>query len=881
MTAERAKEIFFAATEQSDTEREAYLKDACGGDSELRSMVDGLLESHDAAGAFLAAPTAHDDWGDDHAAALRPDVVQAGHEIGPYRIVRLLGAGGFGSVYLAEQLRPVERLVAIKVLRAGHDSAQIVARFGLERRALARMSHAAIARVFDAGVDPNGRPWVAMEYIDGQPLTEFADQKRLTLDARLKLFEQTCRAVHHAHQKGIIHRDLKPTNILVTEVDGLPVPKIIDFGIAKAIADSDEDTTRITDGRQLIGTAEYMAPEQAALATDRHDTRTDVYALGVLLYELLCGVTPFDGEELRKVPLPELQRILLEDEPAAMTRRFVALGADAHDIARARQADPSRLRRDLHGELSWIVTRALSKDPDRRYPSAHSFAADVRRFLDQQPVEAGPVSRRYRLGKFVRRHRIELASAVVASSALIALVVISMISAAQADVARGEAEEKARSFEALANFSASILAGVSPETALGADTELLRRILTDATQRVDGDLGELPEAEVSVRLMIGNTLMSLAEWEPAEEQIELAINRARAAFGEGDVITLQAEDAGITLLMQRGRFDEARPRLERIVEWRETKGLMDTRVGMESRSNLAYLDLQAGDFASARDRWADVLVGLEAEYGADHRETMATRNNLAAALGRMREFDRAIELYRLVLAHQEKTLTEAHPKTLATMSNLANALTDSGASGEAEELMVRSLEIKRRILPAGHPSIIVGQSNLAAYLSSEGRADEAEALFLEALANARETYDADDIRLVIVMNNLAGHYRRTDRLDEARDLLVQCDETMSRLLPANHPNHLMLLGNLALVEEKLGRVEDGEAHARVAFDGWTQRGDNDHPRRGAAALIVGRIRLAAGDTATAAEFLREAQRILELADQPAAADAAELLSEIP
>ena len=346
----------------------------------------------------------------------------AGGTIGPYKLLDELGAGGMGTVYLAEQEKPVRRRVAVKVIKQGLDTAQVIARFEAERQALALMDHANIARVLDAGTTLAGRPYFVMELVQGVPITRYCDTHRVPLRGRLELFLPVCRAVQHAHQKGIIHRDLKPSNILVTLRDEKPVPKIIDFGIAKATTQRLTERTLYTQHGQLIGTPDYMSPEQAGLGGLDVDTRSDVYSLGAVLYELLCGETPFGHARLKQLDFVTMLNVIYEEDPPSLSRRVTELGAKAGDVARSRDVEPQKLFQSLRGELDWIVTKALEKERTRRYESASSFAADIERYLADQPVEAGPPSKTYRLQKFVRRNRAALVAGIAGAAILGALV---------------------------------------------------------------------------------------------------------------------------------------------------------------------------------------------------------------------------------------------------------------------------------------------------------------------------------------------------------------------------------------------------------------------------------------------------------------------------
>jgi serine/threonine protein kinase len=453
------KSLFGRALEiPSLAARAAYLDEACNGNALLRAEVDGLLQAHDQAGSFLKRP-------DPAVANTTPGATPVegpGTRIGPYKLLQQIGEGGMGVVYMAEQEQPLRRRVALKIIKPGMDSAQVIARFEVERQALALMDHQNIARVLDAGttgasVEPSGRrdvdaarradattlahgrPYFVMELVHGVPLTQYCDANKLSPRQRLELFIPVCQAIQHAHQKGIIHRDLKPSNVMVTLHDGKPVPKVIDFGVAKATEQRLTERTLFTQYGTIVGTLEYMAPEQAELSGLGVDTRSDIYALGVLLYELLTGTTPLERSRLREAAYDEMLRLIREEEPPIPSRRISTSGDRLATISAERNTEPAQLSRLVHGELDWIVMRCLEKDRTRRYEAASSLARDIQRYLADEPVEACPPSAGYRLRKFARKNKTLLVTAAAFAALLLLGVTASTLQAVRATQAEAEA----------------------------------------------------------------------------------------------------------------------------------------------------------------------------------------------------------------------------------------------------------------------------------------------------------------------------------------------------------------------------------------------------------------------------------------------------------
>jgi serine/threonine protein kinase len=516
--------IFAEAIQLSAGERSAYLECACGDDEELRRRVERLLKAHDQVGNFLEQPAP----GAAPEAKVEASVGEKpGDRIGRYKLLQQIGEGGCGVVYMAEQEEPVRRRVALKIIKPGMDTKSVLARFEAERQALALMDHPNIAKVFDAGATESARPYFVMELVRGVKITDYCDGKSLNMEARLSLFVQVCQAVQHAHQKGIIHRDIKPSNILVTTAEGgSALPIVIDFGIAKATTNQRlTDRTLFTAFEMLIGTPAYMSPEQADLSGVDVDTRTDVYSLGVLLFELLIGSPPFDGGSLMKAGLDEIRRLIRERDPDRPSMRLSTMSAaDLTATAQRRQSAPPALIRSVRGDLDWIVMKALEKDRRRRYETANGLALDVQRYLADEPISARPPSKLYKFQKSVLRHKL-----LFIGIGVIALLLVVSLVAVSAALAK-ERRSRLRS-QHTTKFLEDMLKGVGPSAALGRDTTMLGEILDQTAERVGKEMTDQPVVEAELRSLIGRLYRQIGNFDRAEEMDRVALAIPRKQFG--------------------------------------------------------------------------------------------------------------------------------------------------------------------------------------------------------------------------------------------------------------------------------------------------------------------------------------------------------------
>jgi eukaryotic-like serine/threonine-protein kinase len=736
--------------------------------------------------------------------------------IGRYKLLERLGEGGHGVVYMAEQQTPVRRTVALKVIKPGLDSSQVIARFDAERQALALMDHVNIAKVLDAGATETGRPYFVMELVRGVPITQFCDDHRLPPRERLALFVKVCRAVQHAHTKGIIHRDLKPTNILVTLQDGVAVPKVIDFGVAKATGQQLlTDRTLFTHFAQMIGTPLYMSPEQAELSGLDIDTRSDVYSLGVLLYELLTGTTPFEKERLKKAAYDEVRRIIREEEPPRPSTRLSTLGETLASVSATRQTDPKELTRAVRGELDWIVMRALEKERARRYETANAFARDIERYLSDEPVEACPPSRAYRLRKFARRHKAPLTMTAVVAAVLLVATVVSTWQALRAtraeqrvarerDQALAEkrrADQQAAIAQAINEFlNNDVLGQADPHNqAAGdvpADRDLkVREALDRAAVQIEGRFGAQPLLEASIRHAVGSAYRGVAEFDKAENHLATALSLRRSVLGNLHADTFSSLSALAALYVEQGRYVDAEPLI------------------------------------------SEALDGARKTLGPNHPRTIGLVREMGELYLWQVQLTKAEPLLLEALRGSREVLGESHEETLITAAHLASLYADQRRFEEAEPLMLRATEGLRTALGPYHPDRLAVLQNFAVVYSAQGKFDKSVPLLREALDGLRQALGEQHPETLYVLHNLGAAYFRMGHLDEAEKTLRQALQGRRSVLGKQHRVALGTLDQLAQVHVAQKRFADAEELYREGLAIRRQWPLPDSPDRMPLALI--------------------------------------------
>jgi eukaryotic-like serine/threonine-protein kinase len=861
-------ELFNAAAKLSTAERVQFLDLACKDNPELRRQIDELLQAHFDTGTFLHEPGGKPTGRElpvtmAHSTAWEhPGTIIAGR----YKLLEAIGEGGMGSVWVAEQSQPVKRKVAVKLIKAGMDSKTVLARFEAERQALAVMDHPNIAKVLDGGLTEQGRPYFVMEYVRGIPITEYCDAAKMGVSARLHLFTQVCHAVQHAHQKGIIHRDLKPSNILVAPYDDKPVPKVIDFGLAKAIHQSLTEHTLHTAHDMVLGTPLYMSPEQAQLNNIDIDTRSDVYSLGVLLYELLTGSTPLEKQRFKQAAWDEMRRMIREEDPPRPSQRLSSVET-LPSVAASRHIEPARLTRLVRGELDWIVMKALEKDRTRRYETANGFAADVLRYLSGEPVLAAPPSAMYRIQKFVRRNTGNVIAASLLLLALVGGIVGTTVglleakkqeraalAAQKAETVRAEAERLARlDAQASEKLASERLVQVEAEKKRANDEKqiaeavkdfLQNKLLAQASTRTQAN-ALLQAGEQTTEAKLNPTIRELldrAAKELAPEMIETnfskqplvqaailhTVGTAYRNIGEANMaIEFLIRSAGLfgqhqgsdhpdTLTSMNdlalsygdaGQLDMALPLFAEVLVLRKAKLGADHPHTLTSMSNLALAYRDDGDLGKALPLLEQTLTLRTANLGPNHADTVISMHNLATVYRDVGELGKALPLLEQTLPLMKAKFGLDHPDTLNGMNALAAACLDAGQPEKAVGLLEQTFALRMAKLGPDHPHTFTSMNNLAVAYGAAGMLDKTLTLLAETLMHLKAKLGDDHPRVLIIMNNLAATYVNAGELEKGLSLLEESRTLTIAKHGPDHPDSLRSMSNLAMAYREAGKLD--------------------------------------------------------------------------
>ncbi len=842
------KAMFSTALNLADpSDRTAYIDRECGDDMELRQRLEELLAAHDQPASELdhslaaaitprggtsqaAAGFDPPDGPWERTASLTSEEVPTASLIGTviagkYKIRQEIGEGGMGSVFLAEQTRPVKRTVALKLIKPGMDSRMVLARFESERQALALMDHPNIAKVLDAGSTEAGRPFFVMELVKGIPVTEYCDSHRLGLPERLALVRQICSAVQHAHQKGIIHRDLKPSNILVESHDEKPVPKVIDFGLAKATSGIRlTEQSLFTAFGSVAGTPLYMAPEQASFNALDVDTRADIYSLGVILYELLAGSTPIRRETMQKAALDEILRVIREDDPPTPSSRLSTSDA-LPTLAANRHMEPNHLSRFVRGDLDRIVMKAMSKERQRRYDSAIGLANDIERFINHEPVTAGPPSAVYRLRKFVRRNRGGVIAASLVLLALVGGIIGTTLGILEANKQRAlaltrqkQAEERLAQRDKANEILSSIFTELNPDDSVSEALPLANRLgkqLETAAAQLEGEATADPLGVASMQSDLGWSMNGLGYPKKAIALLTTALATQTARLGQ------DADDTLATM------------------------------------ARLAISHRFGGDFERSVTLSEQYLALASKKFGTGHRETIYAMGHLADAFKYAGRYDQALPLYEQSLELARKKIGADDGVTLTLTNNLALAYQEAKQHYRALPLFEKLVTIRKATVGPDHLATITVMNNLALAYRFTGQQRRAVPLHEEVLARSRLALGTDHPLTITRMGNLAEIYRETGRFDQSVPLFEEASALMKARLGPDHPDTFITDGDLASVYDDLGKFDQAHRLYQDVFARSKAKLGPDHPKTLNAMTDLADSYLALGQSERALELARE------------------------
>ncbi len=783
----RIRTLFYQLIDMPPQERSALLDRECAGDPDLRAELEDLI-LRDETKEEPAVPPVFD----------RLRMSEMEKTIGPYKIVKPLGEGGFGEVFIAEQSEPFKRRVAVKIMKAGLETKALLARFDAERQALAILDHPCIARIYDAGETERGRPYFVMELVDGEPITTYCSKQNLSLKDRILLFRQVCLAVQHAHANGIIHRDLKPSNLLVAEVNGKPLPKVIDFGIAKAITGSLTGHTLRTKQTQVMGTLEYMSPEQADTSNSRADTRADVYSLGAVLYEILTGELLFEPIRLRDSNFEEVMRMLREEDPPPPSRR---VSSTSNPTAATR-----RLKSELAGDLDWIVGMALEKDPNRRYESPLALARDLERYLDHEPVQASPPGQIYQLRRFARRHRIDMAIAGSVIFAIVAGAISLTYSYVEANNQRAQTQAALDESEAVTEFLTGMLAAADPRDA-GRDVTVFQ-VIERADNMIERDFAGQAAIRARLHGVVGTTYRALGYLEQADSHLVRALATYDSLGGQYTAGSIASAHALSSLRYNQGRYVENDSILMEILPLAIEMYGEDAKNTLLMKGDLGVSKGTLGQYDEAIVLLQESLSGQERVRGPSDRQTLNTMNQLGLTYRRTGRLEECDSLFRLALERGTAAHGESHPSVLTSLASLAYLAHRRGDHEESESLCRTIAERRQESLGDDHPDTFQGFHNLAFVLRQKEKYEEAERAYRFALEGRRRILGDQHPSTQASVLGLAMVLRETGRLEKALELFREHVRETGSVQKRNDSKYSRALIGLGRALMHAGRMEE-------------------------------------------------------------------------